>query len=137
MAKRHKNAGASASISTSLKSEEIVQIAEQAAKDAETLQVMMRLVKSTPERLVYAAQNRVTGGRVGFMTFEVVLKDDAGLRSVKTRILSYKQRRQWVLVVPLTWRMLAWSNYKAFMHAFVAGIREEDAKAKTQVFVSA
>src|SRR5664280_664699 len=133
MAKRHKYAGASASISTSLNIGTIAQIAERAAKEAETLQVLIRLEESTPERLVYSARNRVTGGRIEFMTFEVALKGDSGIRTVKTRILRYKQKRHWLLVVPLPWQMLAWSNYKQFMHALAAGIRAGDSSAKTNV----
>jgi hypothetical protein len=133
MAKRHKYAKASASISTSLTIGEIAEIAEQAAKEAETLQVMIRLEESKPTRLVYSAQNRVTGGRIRFITFEVAIRDEGGSRSLKTRILTYKQRRQWILVVPLHWQMLAWTNYKRFMHALAAGISEGDSRAKTRV----
>jgi hypothetical protein len=133
MASQHKYAGASASISTSLDTGKIVQIAEQAAKEAETLQVTMRLEESTPERLVYSVRNRVTGGRIEFMTFEVALKGDSAIRTVKTRILTYKQKRQWLLVIPLPWQMMAWRNYKQFMHALAAGIRAGDSSAKTNV----
>lgn len=133
MSRRHKHAGASASISTNLDAGSIAQIAEQAAKEAETLQVIVRLEESSPGRLVYSARNRVVGGRIEFMTFEVVLKEDNGIRTVKTRILSYKQKRQWILIIPLPWRMLAWGNYKAFMYFLANRIRQADAAAKTDV----
>ena len=81
MAKRHKYAGASASISTSLDPAKIAQIAEQAAKGAESLQVIMRLEESKPGRLVYSARNRVLGGRVEFMTFDVTLKENQDARA--------------------------------------------------------
>jgi hypothetical protein len=133
MAKRHKYAGASASISTGLDAERIAQISEQAAKQAETLQVSLRLEESTPGRLVYSARNRVVGGRIEFMAFEVVLKESNGARIVKTRILNYKQKRQWILVIPLPWRMLAWNNYKSFMHALASGIEAADTTAQASV----
>jgi hypothetical protein len=133
VARRHKYAGASASISTTLDPARIAQVAEQAAKEAETLQVMVRLEESTPGRLVYSARNRVVGGRVEFMTFSVTLKEDKGTQAVKTRILSYKQKRQWILIFPLPWQMLAWGNYKKFMYALASGIRRADAAAKTNV----
>jgi hypothetical protein len=133
MAKRHKHAGASASISTSLDPGSIAHIAEQAAKQAETLQVMLRLEESTPGRLVYSARNRVLGGRVEFMTFDATLKEDTSTRTVKTRILTYKQKRQWILIIPLPWQMLAWSNYKKFMYALATEIKGADAAAQTNV----
>lgn len=134
VAKRHKYAGASASISTTLDAGRIAQIAEQAAKQAETLQVMVRLEESTPGRLVYSARNRVLGGRVEFMTFDATLKEDKGTRTVKTRILTYKQKRQRIMgIIPLPWQMLAWSNYKKFMHALAGGIKGADAAAQTNV----
>jgi hypothetical protein len=133
VARRHKYAGASASISTSLDPGSIAEIAEQAAKQAETLQVMMRLEESTPGRLVYSARNRVVGGRIEFMTFETTLKESQGARTVKTRILTYKQKRQWILVIPLPWQMMAWSNYKKFMYSLATGIKAADATAQTNV----
>jgi hypothetical protein len=133
VAGRHKHAAASASVSTSLDAARIAQIAEQAAKQAETLQVMVRLEESKPGRLVYSARNRIVGGLVEFMTFEVTLQEGSGTRNVKTRILSYKQKRQWLLIIPLPWQMLAWSNYKKFMYALVSGIGAEDANARTSV----
>lgn len=120
-------------MSTGLDVETIAQIAEQAAKEAETLQVMIRLENSTPERLVYSARNRISGGRVELMTFEVALKEDYGIRTVRTRILRYRQKRQWVLVVPLPWQMLAWSNYRGYMHALATNIKAEDSSAETSV----
>lgn len=133
MAKRHKHAGASASISTNLDPASIAQIAEEAAREAETLQVIVRLEESTPGRLVYSARNRVLAGRVEFLTFDVSLKDGKGGRIVKTRILSYKQKRQWIFIVPLPWQMLAWSNYKRFMYALASGIEAADAAANANV----
>jgi hypothetical protein len=133
MAKRHKHAKASASISTGLDAGRIALVAEQAAKQAETIQVMLRLEESTPGRLVYSARNRLVGGLVEFMTFEVAMKESNGTRTVKTRILTYKQQRQWIFVVPLPWQMLAWSNYKKFMYALVSGIKAGDARAQANV----
>jgi hypothetical protein len=133
VAKRHKYAGASASISTRLDPGRIAQIAEHAAKQAETLQVLVRLEESTPGRLVYSARNRVLGGRVEFMTFDVTLQEDNGTRAVRTRILSYKQKRQWIVIIPLPWQMLAWSNYKKFMYALAAEIKQADAAAQTNI----
>lgn len=133
MAKRHKHAGASASITTTLDAGRIAQIAEEAAKQVETLQVMMRLEESTPGRLVYSARNRVLGGHIEFMTFDITLKELNGTRTAKTRILTYKQKRQWILVIPLPWRMLAWSNYRKFMYALAAGVTAADARADANV----
>lgn len=133
MAKRHKHAGASASASTSLDPGRVARIAEQAAKEAETLQVMMRLEESTPGRLVYSARNRVLAGRVEFMTFDVTLRETKGTRTVQTRILSYKQKRQWVLIIPLPWQMLAWGSYKRFMYALADGIKQADPAARANV----
>ena len=133
MATRHKYAGATASISTNLDAKDVAQIAEQAAKHAETLQVMLRLEESTPGRLVYSARNRVMGGRVEFMTFEVTLREDNGARTAKTRILRYKQKRSWILIIPLPWQMMAWSNYKNFMYALASGIKLKDATATANV----
>ncbi len=134
MAKRHKYAGASASISTSLDADRIAEIAEQAAKQAETIQVMVRLEESTPGRLVYSARNRMLGGRVEFMTFDAKLKEAQGARTVETAILSYKQKRQYILgIIPLPWQMLAWSNYKKFMNALATGIKGADAAAHANV----
>jgi len=130
---RHKHAGASASISTSLDPGRIAQIAEQAAKESETLQVMVRLEDSKPGRLVYSARNRVLGGRVEFMTFDVTLKETNGARFVSTRILTYKQKRQWILVIPLPWQMLAWGTYKKFMYALATRINAADSVAKANV----
>ena len=133
MAKQHKYAGASVSISTRLDPRRVAEIAEQAAKEAESLQVMVRLEESTPDRLVYSARNRVLGGHVTFMTFDVGLNGDDGTRSVKTRILTYKQRRQWILIIPLPWQMLAWSTYKKFMYGLAAGMKEADSAALANV----
>jgi hypothetical protein len=134
MAKRHKYAGAAASILTELDPGRIAQIAEQAAKQAESLQVTVRLEESTPGRLVYSARNRILGGRVEFMTFDVTLNEEKGMRTVKTRILTYKQKRQRIMgIIPLPWQMLAWSNYKRFMHALAAGVKGADAAAQTHV----
>jgi hypothetical protein len=133
MAKAHKHAGASASITTKLNAGKIAELAEGAAKRAETIQVMIRLEESTPGRLVYSARNRLVGGLVEFMTFEVRLNGQGETRNVKTRILTYKQRRQWILVIPLPWQMLAWSNYKKFMHGLVESIRTQDAAAQVDV----
>jgi hypothetical protein len=133
VAHRHKYAGASASISTGLDPERIAQIAEQAAKESETLQVMLRLEESKPGWLVYSARNRVLGGHVEFMTFDVRLKEGQGSRIVTTRILSYKQRRQWIFIVPLPWQMLAWSTYKKFMYTLATRIKAADAVARTNV----
>lgn len=133
MGHRHRHAGASASVSTNLDPGRIAQIAEHAAKESETLQVMVRLEDSTPGRLVYSARNRVLGGRVEFMTFDVTLGESQGVRAVKTRILTYKQKRQWIFVIPLPWQMLAWSNYKKFMYVLAEGIKEADAVADISV----
>lgn len=133
MAKRHKYAGASASVATSLDAARIARIAEEAAKEAETVGVMVRLEESTPGRLVYSLRNRVVGGRVEFMTFALTLKDENDHRTVRTRILSYKQKRSWIFVIPLPWQMLAWSNYKNFMYTLAAGIKSADASAQTHI----
>lgn len=133
MEHRHKYAGASASISTHLNPEAIAQIAEHAAKEAESLQVMVRLEDATPGRLVYSARNRMLGGHVEFMTFDVVLKETEGTRTANTRILTYKQKRQWILIIPLPWQMVAWGTYKKFMYALTSGIKTADAEARTNV----
>lgn len=133
MAKRHKHAGASVSIATTLDAERIAQIAEQAAKQSESIQIMMRLEESTPGRLVYSVRNRVVGGRIEFMTFDVTLKENGGTRAVKTRILTYKQRRQWILIVPLPWRMQGWSSYRSFMYTLAAGVKQADGSARATV----
>jgi hypothetical protein len=130
---QHKHAGASASFSTNLDPGRIAQIAEHAAKESETLQVMVRLEDSRPGRLVYSARNRVLGGRVEFMTFDVTLEEGQGMRAVKTRILRYRQKRQWFFIIPLSWQMLAWSTYKKFMYTIAAGITEADAVARINV----
>jgi hypothetical protein len=53
---------------------------------------------------------------------------------VKTRILTYKQKRQRIMgIIPLPWQMLAWSNYKKFMHALATGIKGADAAARTTI----
>jgi hypothetical protein len=133
MAKRHKHAGASASIETSLDAAEIAQLCESAAKHAETLQVLIRLEESTPGRLVYSARNRVVGGRVEFMTFDVRLQDREQQRLVTTRIISYKQRRSWILFIPLPWQMMAWTNYRKFMYGLTESIRTVDARSTSRV----
>jgi hypothetical protein len=133
MARRHKYAGASVSITTNLGAERIAELCEQAAKRSESLQVMIRLEESKPGRLVYSARNRVMAGRVEFMTFEVVLKPAADRREVRTRLLSYKVKRQWILIIPMPWQMLAWRNYKDFMYHLQAAVRAADAAAVTSV----
>lgn len=133
MAKRHKHAGASATVTTTIDSARIADIAEVAAKQAETLQVMIRLEEAKSGRLVYSARNRVVGGRIEFMTFEVTLTEDNGVQHVRTKILNYKQKRQWIFIIPLPWHMMAWGNYKAFMYSLVRGVQAEDAGARTTV----
>ena len=133
MAHRHKHAAASASISTGLSPEAIARISEQAAKDAETLQVMVRMEDATPGRLVYSARNRMLGGRVEFMTFDVLLKEGKGALTAQTRILTYKQKRQWILFIPMPWQMVAWSTYRKFMYALTSGITSADGEARTNV----
>jgi hypothetical protein len=133
MAKQHKHAGASASITTRLDAKNIAEAAEAAAKAAESLQVIVRLEESTPGRLVYSARNRVVGGAVEFMTFEVALKDDGERRTIKTRILRYKQKRQWVVIVPLPWQMVAWTTYKKFMYGLSNDIKGRDTEAASRV----
>lgn len=129
MAQRHKYAGATAKISTTLDANRIATIAEEAAKGAETIQALVRLEESQPGRLVYSVRNRMLGGRVEFMTFHVTLKEDSGVRKIATQILTYKQKRQWLIVVPLPWQMIAWGNYKSFMHGLVKGIKSADPSA--------
>jgi hypothetical protein len=137
VAKRHKHASASASVSTRLEPAKVAEIAEAAAKQAETIQVSVRLEQSAPGRLVYSARNRLVGGAVEFMTFEVTLKETDGVRNVRTRILTYKQVRNWVFVIPLPWRMVAWSTYRSFMYSLVSGITRHDATAKSNVLETA
>ena len=131
--KQHKYASASASISTNLELTRIALICEDAAKRAETIQAMVRLEESKPGRLIYSVRNRLTGGRVEFMTFAVAVKEGGGLRQLATRILTYKVKRQWVFVVPLPWQMIAWGNYKKFMYGLADGIRAADPRATTKV----
>jgi len=133
MAKPHKHAGASASIKTDLDPARIAEIVEQAAKRAETLQVMVRLEESTPGRLVYSTRNRLVGGAVEFMTFEVTMKGEGAVRTVRTRILRYKQKRQWLIVIPLPWQMVAWSTYRKFMYGLADGVRAHDAISSANV----
>jgi len=133
VAHQHKYAKASASISTSLDPGRIAEIVELAAKEAETLEVIVRLEESSPGRLVYSARNRLMGGHVEFMTFDVVLKESDGMRTVKTRILTYRQRRQWILFLPLPWQMIAWRTYRRFMYGLATRIKEADAVARTTV----
>ncbi|HZU80347.1 MAG TPA: hypothetical protein VE991_10570 [Acidimicrobiales bacterium] len=133
MAKQHKYARASATVKTRLDASTIAEVAEQAAKQAESIQVMVRLEESAPGRLVYSSRNRVVGGVVEFMTFEVTMKENADGRVVSTRILRYKQKRQWLIVIPLPWQMVAWGTYKKFMYGFVNGIKAQDSQAATKV----
>jgi hypothetical protein len=131
--KQHKYAGASASISTDLDAGRIAEICEDAARQAETVQTMVRLEESKPGRLVYSVRNRLTGGRVEFMTFAVSVTDGNAPRRLATRILTYKVKRQWILVVPLPWRMMAWGNYKKFMNGLADGIRAADPRATARI----
>jgi hypothetical protein len=133
MAKAHKHAGASASISTTLDAGKIAELAENAAKQAETIQVMIRLEESTPGRLIYSARNRLVRGAIEFMTFEVTLGGGNEARIVRTRILSYRQRRQWIFIIPLPWQMLAWNNYRSFMHELTESIQRNDVSARINV----
>ena len=112
MARTHKYAQASAVVTTGLETAHIAQLCEAAAKKAETIDVIIRLEESSPGRLVYSARNRLTGGRVEFMTFQVALQEEQGHRKLSTRILTYKVKRQWILIVPLPWQMIAWNRYK-------------------------
>lgn len=124
--KKHKFAGASVEISTKLDPSDVAGLCEVAAKEAGSLQVLVRLEESDPGRLVYSARNRPTGGRVEFLTFEVTMKDTEGKHLVRSRILSYKVQRDWVLFVPLPWRMMAWRNYRSFMYKLAALVRSSD-----------
>jgi hypothetical protein len=133
MAKAHKHAGATASISTALDASRIAELAENAAKQAETIQVMIRLEESSPGRLVYSARNRLLGGMAEFMTFEVRLSGDSDAHSVRTQILSYKQKRQWIFLIPLPWQMLGWGNYRNFMRGLTESIKKVDSSAQTSV----
>ncbi len=133
MAKNHKYAAASASVTTHLDPATIARICESAAKRAETLQAIVRLEESTPGRLVYSVRNRLVGGLVEFMTFEVRLQSRAQSQVITTRILSYKQKRSWILLIPLPWQMLAWSNYKKFMYTLTQAIRSADTKSTSRV----
>jgi hypothetical protein len=137
MAKRHKHASASATVTTHLDPSTIAKVAELAAKEAESLQVMVRLEESTPGRLIYSTRNRVVGGRVEFMTFEVTLKESDDNRTINTRILRYKQKRQWFIVIPLPWQMIGWGTYRKFMYGFVSGLKAEDPQAVTSVIEAA
>ncbi|HUY10036.1 MAG TPA: hypothetical protein VMW80_11450 [Candidatus Dormibacteraeota bacterium] len=133
MARTHKYAGASAQISTGLDPTEIAALCEAAAKSSETIQALIRLEESKPGRLVYSIRNRVLGGRVEFMTFEVTMQPAGEGKRVRTRILTYKQKRQWILVIPLPWQMIAWNNYKRFMYALSEQISLRDSRAQTNV----
>jgi hypothetical protein len=94
---------------------------------------MVRLEESKPGRLVYSIRNRLTGGRIEFMTFAVAVKEGGGLRQLATRVLTYKVKRQWFFVIPLPWQMIAWCNYKKFMYGLAEGIRAADPRATTNV----
>ncbi len=131
--KRHKYAGASAIVTTACDPERIAQLAEEAAKRAGSVQVMIRLEEAQPGRLIYSARNRLLGGRIEFMTFTVTCDEVDGRRRISTRILTYKVKRNWVLVVPLPWRMIAWPNYRDFMYALRDLVVAEDQKAETSV----
>lgn len=131
--KRHKYAGASAVVTTTCTTDRIADLVEEAAKRSGNLQVMMRLEVSEPGRLVYSVRNRITGGRIEFMTFEVLCEEVDGHRRVSTRILSYKVKRNWVLFVPLPWQMIAWRNYRGFMYSLRDLVAAEDARAESSV----
>jgi hypothetical protein len=133
MPQKHRYAGASALITTKLDSSRIGELSELAAKRSETLEVLISLEESTHGRFLYSARNRMTGGRIVYMKFEVSVREVSSLRSVKTRILSYKVNRTWLIVVPLPWQMTAWKNYRDFMYALAEGIKSADPEAKTAV----
>jgi hypothetical protein len=133
MAPKHKYSGASASITTRLNALRIADVCEIAAKRSETLEILLRLEEKSPTRLLYSARKRMTGGHVVTMKFEVSVKEIDGVRNVRTRILSYKVNRTWILVIPLPWQMTAWRNYKEFMYALVDGIESDDAGATSFV----
>jgi hypothetical protein len=133
MAKRHKHAGASVAIATKLEPIAIAELCENAARKAESIQAQVRLEESKQGRLVYSVRNRLVGGHIEFLTFAVTLVDGDGRRHIKTQILSYKQKRDWVLIIPMPWRMLGWSTYKSFMHGLGAAVRSADGTASATI----
>lgn len=133
MARRHKYAAASASITTQLEAASVAGVAEEVARGIENFGVILRLEESKPGRLVYSVRNRLAAGRIEYMTFEVCLREAVGAYEVTTRILTYKMKRNWVLVVPLPWQMLGWGVYKRFMYEFANGVARLDPGARTRV----
>lgn len=133
MAPTHKYAGASATITTKVEPGQIVGLSEKAAKRSESVDAMIRLDSSSPERLVYSIRNRVTGGRIHFMTFEVTVCNKGDDREITTSILKYRVTRTWVLVVPMPWRMVAWRDYRSFMFKLAEEVRAADPEATVRV----
>lgn len=133
MVRRHKYAGASASITTQLDAARVAEISEEVARGVENIGVIVRLEESKPGRLVYSVRNRIVAGRIEYMTFEVTLREAASAYQVKTKILTYKMKRNWILVVPLPWQMLGWGIYKRFMYQFADGVTRADPGARASV----
>jgi hypothetical protein len=130
MTKRpHKFELASCSITTQLDPATIAKLCEIAAKHSETIDTMARLEESSLGRLVYSLRNRLVGGRVEFMTFQVVLREENGRQQVETCILKYKLKRSW----PFPWEMIAWKSYRNFMQALVAEVKTADPDADTSI----
>ena len=133
MAPKHKYADASESLTSTLDSDHIAELCEEAARRSETLQALVRLEEAQPGRLVHSVRSRITAGRVELMTFSVTLRDTDGLHHVTTRILRYKVKRQWILVIPLPWQMIAWGIYKGFMYELERNVRVADPMVQTSV----
>jgi hypothetical protein len=133
MAKRHKHAGASVTIETELGADRIAALCEDTARKVENVGVQVRLEDSKPGRLVYSVRNRLMGGRIEFMTFAVTLTESGGRHQVKTKILTYKMKRQWILIIPMPWQMQGWPIYRKFMHSLKAAVEAADGAASAQV----
>lgn len=133
MTVNHRFAGAHAMARTRLSSKEIVEICETAAKNSETLQFEIRLEVSNPGQLIYSVRNRVLGGRMEIMTFEVTLQSSNEVHVLKTKLLTYKVVRNWFLFFPLPWQMVGWSVYKNYMKSLMDGVSSHDGQATVEV----
>jgi len=127
----HKYAKASCSILTVLDRETITALCDEAAVQAQSVQLKFHRADNVSGALQYIVRTRIGGvGKLGEkMTILVSLSDTNGQTSVKTSIARYTLQRSW----PLPWQMIAWGNYKKFMNTVALLVKSRDARCTSTI----
>jgi len=129
--KPHKYAQASCTILTRLGREELTALCDDAAVQAQSVQLKLLRTDHYLAPVAYCVRTRIGGiGKGGEkMTIRVDFADLNGQTRVKVSIAKYTLKRSW----PFPWEMIGWSNYKEFMETLVVLVKARDDESKATI----